>query len=385
MQPEILSEMSWSFAGKPPNVPLSSELEIEEWRHAEGNDADPANRPMFVTLPLLRVGTRSRNGLDWDKPSAMHVVNEINTKRPGGNLGHLPAEKRSTDYKLPVLRWLGAMLDEQSGLVWAKAYVPKYAQDVREFMTDAKRARAKVGVSLYGMRGEKGLSDMTLEQVDLGHEDRISHPDAAAVPIITSEMQNSTNENKTGEDNNPMPEKDELQLVSELSADKTKALQQVSELTSKLTERDTLVSELKKRDEGLKEVEKLVAEFAGSTIAEKIGKLVSELSDLRKVQKKSQIEGWIAEALKAVELADLHPVIIAEMGEIDSEANAKARVQELMGKEHIKVIAEALAEKHMGPRAFVGSTDKKDGGRQQSLKELNKPETIAEARAWAGL
>lgn len=376
---DILAEMAWAFAGKQPNVPLSSELEVEEWRQADGS-GDPANRPMFVTLPLLKVGTASRNGLQWDKASAMRVVNEINTKRPDGNLGHLPKEKRSTDFSLPVLRWLGAALNEEDGMVWAKAYVPKYAADVREFLADAKRAHARVGTSVYGLQGAKGLQDMTLESVDLGHPDRVSHPDAAAVPILTAEMKNESTDDKHGENKNPMANENELQLVSELTTAKNDALRQVSELTTKLGDKDKLVTEMQGKVDILSSVDKLVAEFAGATTVEKIGKLVSELADLRKAQAKAQVDAWIAEAIKAVELEALRPTIITQMGEIDSEAKAKARVEELLKRDDIKLIAEALAFKAGGPRAFVGLT-----GKDKTETFDESPEAVAASRSRVGI
>jgi len=376
--PEVLAEMSWSFAGKPPDVPLSSEIEVEEWR--SGSD-DPANKPMFVTLPLLKVGVRSQNGLPWDKPSALRVVQEINTKRPDGNLGHLPAEKRSTDYSLPVLRWLGAMLDEKTGLVWGKAYVPKYAQDVREFLADAKRARARVGTSVYGVKGNKGLSDMNLESVDLGHPDRVSHPDAAAVPHLTAEMKDDSNDHKNGEDN-PMTEQVDSKLVSELIQGKVDALSQVSALTTKVGEKDSLIAEMKGKVETLSSIEQLVAEFQGATPVEKLNKLIAELRDLRQKNQQAQIDGWIADAVKAVELEALRPTIIAQMGTVDSADKAKSRVAELQAREDIKLIAEALVANQAGPNAFTGGKDR-DGN--NPFKDLNKPETIAEARASLGI
>jgi len=309
------------------------------------------------------------------------VVQEINTKRPDGNLGHLPKEKRSTDFNLPALRWLGAMLDESTGMVWAKAYVPKSREDVREFLADSKRARARVGTSVYGMQGEKGLADMALESVDLGHPDRVSHPNAAAVPHLTAEMQDELNKQKDGEENPMTGENVDSKLVHELIDDKVKALTEVSNLTTKIGEKDTLIAEMKGKVDTLTSVEKLVAEFAGATVAEKITKLVSELTDLRKAQQKTQIDGWIAEAVKAVELDDLRPTIIAQMGEVDSLEKAKARVAELQSRDDIKLIAEALVERKAGPRAFVGG---KERGKGLDLKDLEKPENIAQARAWAG-
>lgn len=381
MPVEILAEMSWSFAGKPPDVHLSSDIEVEEWRHTDGSN-DPADKPMFVTLPLLKVGTTSRNGLNWDRPSALRVVHEINSKRPGGNLGHMPPEKRSTDYKLPVLRWLGAMLDEKTGLVWAKAYVPKYAQDVREFLADAKRARARVGTSVYGMRGEKGLVDLNLEDVDLGHADRVSHPNAAAVPHITAEMLDESNDKRDNKGENPNMSEvqgDSLKLVSELTTARDTALRQISDLTSKVGERDNTISEMQKRDTVLKGVEGLVSEFAGADVTAKVTALVAELRDLRQKQAKAQVDGWIAEAIKAVELEALRPTIIAQMGEVDSADKAKARVTELMAREDIKEIAEALVLKTAGGRAIVGA------GNGNGFKFDESPEAVAASQRRVGI
>ena len=376
-EPVLLAEMVSDFRQGFPDVPLASDLDIAEWKTADPNAA-AADRPLFVTLPLVKVGTKSRNGLQWGRPEAEHLVSEINSKRPEGGLGHTPFDKRSTEYRLPALRWVGALLDS-NGTVWGKAYVPKYAQDVREFFMDAKRSRARVGTSVYGMEGDKGLRDMNLENIDIGHPDRISHPVAAAVPRLTSELQHSNGK----PDGDEITMGDELKLVSELTTQKDTALRQVSELTTKLGEKDTLIAEFQKRDGTLKGVETLVAEFAGDSVTAKIEKLVSEVRDLRKAQRKTQIDGWIAEALKAVELEDLHPTIIAQMGEVDSAEKAKLRVAELMNREDIKVIAEALRDKNAGPRFISG--DKKRGGKETDLKQLNNPETIAEARAWAGI
>lgn len=384
-EPTLLAEMVSDFRQGFPDVPLASELDITEWKQSDPN-ATEADRPLFVTLPLVKVGTKSLNGLDWGRPEAEHLVREINTKRPEGGLGHIPFDKRSTEYKLPALRWVGAMLDA-GGTVWAKAYVPKYASDVREFFMDAKRSRARVGTSVYGMQGTIGLRDMTLENIDIGHPDRISHPVAAAVPKLTSEMQDESTD-KHGEAN-PMADQNEGKIVAELAEAKTKALQQVADLTSENTRKDSVISEMQGKINTLTSVEKLVSEFAGDTVTAKVEKLVSELHEARKMQKKAQIDGWIAEAIKAVELEDLRPAVkheldtIAELGKVDSEATAKRLVTEYMDRPENKVIAEALRDKRTGPPAFVGGQSRNGG--KDALKELEKSETIDAARRAMGV
>ena len=371
---EVLSEMTWGFAGNVPEVPFAAGLDPTEWK---ADESDPQKRPLFVTLPLVKIGARSQNGIEWTRSRALRIVNEINDKRPEGIVGHIPLEKRSTDYRLPSLRWVGAMLDERNLLVWGKAYVPNYAQDVREFLIDAKRARARVGTSVYGTRGEKGIEDMTLESIDLGHPDRVSLPDAAAVPKLTAELHNES-VNKGG-DTNPM--ETELKLVSELTTQKDNALRQVSELTSKLGEKDNQIAEMQSKVSVLSGLEKLVAEFSGATVTEKLEKLVAEVRDLRAKQQQAQIDGWIAEAIQAVELEALRPTIVAQIGTVDSLEKAKARVTELRAREDIKLIAEALVERQAGPHAFVGGK----GRGENPLKELDKAETISAARAWLGV
>lgn len=167
-------------------------------------------------------------------------------------------------------------------------------------------------------------------------------------------------------------------LVNELIQDKVKALTDVSNLTTKIGEKDTLIAEMRGKVETLSNIEQLVAEFQGATPVEKLNKLIAELRDLRQRNQQSQIDGWIAEAVKAVELEDLRPTIVAQMGTVDSLDKAKARVAELQNRDDIKIIAEALVAAKAGPNAFTGG---KDRGGNNPFKDLNKPESIAEARS----
>lgn len=373
---ELLGTYVSEFGGRFPDVPAAPGVDLPGIKE---DDPDP----MFVTLPLLRIGGRSEHGFQWSKPDVERVVAQINEKKVEGILGHPKPEERASRYPLPKLRWIGAMIDASTGVAWGKAYIPTYAKDVREHFRLAKRTGARVGTSVYGLRGDKGLSDMTLEEIDVGHPDRLGFPEAAAIPRITSEL-NDNQEHKNGEENNPMTGTEgELKLVSELTSAKDNALRQVSELTTKLGDKDKLITEMQGKVETLSGVDKLVAEFAGTTTGEKITKLVSELNDLRKAQKKTQIDTWIADAIKAVELEDLRPTIIAQMGEVESADKAKSRVQELMERPDIKIIAEALALKITGPHAFVGGQSRKS--HTEMLKDLEKPESIAEARASLGI
>jgi hypothetical protein len=368
---DLLATYVSEFRAGFPDVPFAPGVDA---KGIKDDDADP----MFVTLPLVAVGGKSENGFTWERPDVRRVVAQINEKKPEGMLGHIKPEERSSKYEFGKLRWVGALMDER-GIAWGKAYVPPYASDARQYFKLAKRTNARVGTSVYGTRGPKGLSDMQLESIDLGHPDRLGLPLAAAVPELTSEMQTIENDKPEGEQT-PMTEPTELKLVSELTTAKDTALRQVSELTTKLGEKDTLIAEFQKRDTVLKAVETLVAEFAGDNPEAKIKTLVSELTSLRTAQKKAQIDGWIAEAVKTVELEALRPTIIGLMGEVENADKAKARVEELMKRDDIKLIAEALAIKAGGPRAFVGGS-----GKDKPNQFDDSPEAVAKSRAATGI
>ncbi len=338
---------------------LVSEFSKEHPEHifADGLSADsfkdPANpdyRPMFVTLPILKVGSKSRNGLEWKRADVERIVKEINEKRVEGNLGHVPAEKRSTDYKLPVVRWVGAAIKED-GTAWATAYVPTYAKDVQEYFRDAKRARARVGTSVYGTRGKTGLSDMVLESIDFSNPDRISLPDAAAVPHISEMTSNAGG--SMGDSDNIVAElyrkerDDANKLVSELQGQVRDANQKVKDAEAAIA-RYNVIAEM--------------AKAAGESDAKAwVDGLVAELAIMKKRQNKADIERIVAEMVK---VEDLRPVVAEMVGEASGEAAIRKAVEAVLEKDWYKNAAAKLVSEQAGPNAF------RSGGSTTKLEEL---------------
>ena len=163
----------------PPKVPFAAGLNLSSFK----DDSDP--NPFFVELPLVQIGKKSKNGLLWDADASRSLVEQINTKRPGGNQGHIPKAERGHTFKLPALRWIGAAIVD--GKVWGKAYVPANRPDIRAYFRDAKKVGAQVGTSVYGL-SSSGLKDFQLESIDLGHPERVSNPASIAIPDIVSEQ-----------------------------------------------------------------------------------------------------------------------------------------------------------------------------------------------------
>ena len=164
-----------------PSIPFAPGLSLESF----ADEDDP--KPFFVQLPLVEVGKTSANGLTWDASAARNLVEQINSKRPEGILGHVPKEQRHFSYKLPSLRWVGATI--AGNTVWGKAYIPPDKLELRAYLQQSMKLSARVGTSVYGTSKGRGLAGFNLESIDLGHPDRVSSPVSAAVPQVVSEFE----------------------------------------------------------------------------------------------------------------------------------------------------------------------------------------------------
>ena len=369
---ELLGGMVSELRGSYPDVPYAPGVDAEGIRQDDPN-------PMFVTLPLVKVGGVSRNGLHWNRTAAERIVAQINERKPEGYLGHVPAEKRSTQFEFGKLRWVGAKLHDD-GTVWAKAYVPKYAEDARDYFRLAKRTGAFVGTSVYGLKGDKGIEDMTLESVDLGHPDRVANPSAVAVPLVTSEMVETPAPAGAGDvteikqEENPV-EAENKAVVSELIEARDVALGQVAELKGQLETVSAQIVELKAAAETLQQISELV----GGNALETVRAWQTERAAAEKAAREAAVQAVVSEL---VALEALRPLVLAQMGDVADAEAARARVTELLGRDDMQVIAEALKSSVMGPRAVV--TAARQAKVEDVLKEVNDPAFAASARAKFG-
>jgi hypothetical protein len=339
---ELLASMVSEFRGSVPDVPFAPGVDVD------GLKADDPN-PMFVTLPIVKVGATSQNGLKWERPDAEHLVTEINERRVEGNLGHTPIEKRSTEYKLPVIRWVGSMLDGDT--VWAKGYIPQYATDMREHIRLAKRANAKVGTSVYGRRGKLGLRDMRLEDIDFGHDGRVSLEEAAAIPHITSEI--TSNAGGSMEPNES--------LVAELRQDRDKQRELVSELQGQVREANQKVKDAETTIARYNVIAEMAKVAGESDVKAWIDGLVAELALVKKRQNKADIERIVVEMVK---VEDLRPVVSEMVGEANGEAAIRKAVETVLEKDWYKSAASKLVSEQSGPNAF------RSGGSATKLEDL---------------
>ena len=138
--------------------------------------------PMFVTLKILEVGETPR-GWDehWTLEGVQNVASQINTNTVTGITGHA---SDGWEFDLPILHWIGAQMEGTS--LYAKAYVPTYATEVREYLRTAVALGQRIGTSVDMFWGESGtVQDGNLVSLDLVHPDMAALEAASVVPELS--------------------------------------------------------------------------------------------------------------------------------------------------------------------------------------------------------
>lgn len=370
---EILAQIVSEIRRDYPDVPLAPGVDLERLKKSD-------SEPFFVTLPLVKVGGRSGNGFTWQEPDVRRVVEEINQKKPEGGVGHIKPEDRATHYEMPKLRWVGAIIVD--GQSYGKAYIPKYASEVREFFTNADAVGARVGTSVYGVRGEKGLADMTLEKIDLGHPDRVGSKDSAAIPKITSEIQDKQDEQDKRTEDDDVEANDKL--VAELERQRDTANATVAELQGKLGSHDTIVAEL---DQQKADYAALVSELnLGDKPLVKAKALVNELAGLRQYKLVSEIDGLLGDE-KVVKNQLVRPLLrkflVKKDGTplVESVDDARAIIQEQLEDPDMIELSKQLVSEQRGGGAYVGGGN--NGDSKNKLEDT--PDNRQKARSKFGV
>lgn len=184
----VVFEGVGSLRGSYPDVPFAKG--VDDKALIEGDVS-----PMFLTLPIAKVGAVSRNNRRYSLENVKAIQDAIQNSKPGGIKGHLRSEDRAHVFNIPSIVWVGEHLDEAQTL-WGKAYILPHANDVREYARVMKATNGEMGTSIYGTgtetAGADGIADvlnLKTENIDLAHPSRVGVPITAAVPKVTSEME----------------------------------------------------------------------------------------------------------------------------------------------------------------------------------------------------
>jgi len=296
--------------------------------------------PVFLTLPLLETGAVSRNGKRYDADAVRALVEQINKNKPGGILGHMSDGERSTRFDLPSLMWVGATLD-QDGKAWGKAYIPKYAANVREYVLKSKARRANIATSIYGTATMDGnaVKNLRIESIDLADPTRAGVGAAVAEPIITREQIDI--------EEGDMPENDAL--ISELRGDRDRIREQYESAQTRISEMETRIAELEQHEETVTALRGLVPQ---GELVDAVREMTTVVREAARQQRESAIAEAVNGAMGDIAKNQAGAALIREMvGPVESAEAATARVGELLQQEHVKAMLKAVVNQ---PAVIVG-------------------------------
>jgi len=366
----VLSEFRGSF----PDVPPAPGVDLKAL--IEGDD-----HPMFLTVPISKIGEVSKNGLIHDETFAQSLVTQINADRPGGLRGHLRTEDRSTANPISDIHWLGAILDND--VVWAKGLIPKTKPAVREGYRICKAKGGRVATSVYGKAIQEFTDDersqfharqFDLESLDLAPWKRAAAPGSGEF-FITSEM----SEKPRNIEEKTMTEKITADLVpdtvrQEIVAEYEKAQQfqtQIAELTS---ERDKLQTVLKETEAERDRLQKQIQEIEEQREEQEFNlALTGLISDYITWETTDEDAQKKADALRQL----MRQSVLSELNGEREAKKVKAAADQVW--ETVQPIVETFRDALAGPSAVVrGSVI------NRNLVAEDSPEAIEAARAKHG-
>lgn len=382
----ISTTMLSEFRGAFPNVSVAAGVDYDAL--VQGDDD-----PMFLTVPVARVGDVSENGLVHDRGFAVSLVEQVNRDRPEGLMGHLRDDERSTAYPVSAIHWIGATLVDS--VVWAKGYIPRTRADVREEYRIAKAKGGKVATSVYGQAVREFVAespkwyarDFDLEHIDLAPYKRAAWKGSGEFYLTretthTQKQEEIPMTTKTeilaGLTVRDLPEALKTEVLKEFEVSR-RVQAQIAELTVERDSLKTRVSELEgERDKlqaEIKEFKRLDAERVAAEAAQqfelalnaRIAEFVSWGDDTRVKEHSDRLRKQFKRA------------VLAELGD-DRDAAHVEKVLTTLWTEDFQPLAETLRDALAGPAAVVS-------GRVSSThaKVDDSPEAIRAAREKFGI
>ncbi len=348
------------FRGQPPDIALAEGVDL-----AALTEGDP--EPMFLTLPVGKVGAVSRSNLRWNEALTNSVVKQINDRRPGGMMGHIPDEKIDSAFPVPDVHWVGAARigDE----AWAKGYVIPGA--VREYVRRQKATGGKIATSIFGPGARQRLKDgtsvmaaFTLDQLDLAPYVRAALPlsgefeitrqmagqvaqsESRIVPNTqtTEEIEMDRNQiiaEMTPADAGLLPDAVRQAVIAEYTAEH-EAESRVAELTR---ERDAAQGRVSEMTTQVETLQGRVAEFERAAFDATVTSRIAEMTDWPATSDDAKAR---LNALRAT----LRARVVAEMAGAQDAGKLDAVLTQLWDGE-FKPLAEMLRDTLAGPSALV--------------------------------
>lgn len=355
----IIMETRSTFSSGFPDIPIA-ETVVQEL----------GDNPMFVTLPIGRVDTTSRNGRKYTRESVQALVEAVNSEKSIGQKGHLRDDERAYRFDIPPLMWLGATL-EADGTAWGKAYVMESAPDVREYIRVAKINNAKVGTSIYGtatIDDDGTVRDLQIESIDLAHPGRLGVEIAGAVPTVTQETvvgadddqpedidtQSSESESEPIEENtsmgdNPTNETNTAPPTDDMQQRLQEMQRQHREETRTHTAR---ISELESQVRDLATVAELLNAGEDDDPVILLRGLINERDGLRKENAELLTSTIKAEVAENVQVETARPIIEAMVAQAKpaTRNDVQIAVERIISRDDVKTMLRSTVAAESGPQ-----------------------------------
>jgi hypothetical protein len=352
---ELLIEQSSAYQGAYPSIPNRAGFAPDE--------SDTA--PFYVTLPLGKIGNVSGNGRLYDRDFYSELVQQVNNA-PSDNpvtgiVGHSDPNGVSWKVDMPAMEWVGATLEESSGIVWGKAYIYPEETKLRSAVKRAIKNNGKVATSIWGvakMEGNRAVSP-TIKRIDYADPERAGVKAAVAVPVVTSEMTEEKDKDMSDE-----------KLIQELRADRDTARQETSGLKEQMALLQPAHDAMKAKLESLQEM------AGNKDVMAFVSELVQEVKATRAEKLKLEVNALIAEQVK---LESARPLIATMLYGVQSKDEAVSRLAELLNTEAIKNTLQTLALAASGGHLAIGEQ------RHTGDKLDESPEALARAKELYGL
>lgn len=353
----ISAQVVTEFKSGYPEVPARPGVDLEAL--TAGDES-----PHFLTLEVSHVGRVSRNGLLHTQDLADTIVNQINSQAAEGIMGHIKPEERSTAFPVSDIHWVGAI--RSGDQAWAKGYIPKTAENVREHFRILAATGGKAATSITGpavrefvdkTNGVWQAKGFELEQLDLAPFSRAALPPESGF-VLTREMQANYQVDSTEDD--AMKTREDIirelkvadlpaSLVEAVVADhqaKNQEGDRIQELEQAVQDKDTIISELRGQ----------VQTYQKRDFEDEVDAVIAELVKLDagdgkdKEDRQKKIDAFTR---------NFRRTLLAEIGDEKPEREQLQETAKGLWEDEFQWLAETLRDALMGPGATVSERVRK--------------------------
>ncbi len=211
----VVSELRGGF----PNVAIANDIDFAGLVAGDDN-------PVFLTIPVGKANVRSGNKRFYDEAWLAELERQTLERRPVGLMGHLSEAERGHAMPVEAVHWLGTL--REGDTLWAKGYLPpgEARARIQRYKSQGKKLATSIDCYAEGVWDAEidayrmDAKTMKLGQIDIAPADRAGLPDLAAVPVLTSEMQDEDPDLTTTEEVSVNKE----EVIQELRAARPKLL-----------------------------------------------------------------------------------------------------------------------------------------------------------------